>query len=229
MRYLGVIPARGGSKGIPLKNIRKINGKPLIMYTVEAINKIKFDGDVVVSTDSELIMQTVKKESRIEIVHRPKEISGDYATTEEALIHAISVMEKKNGYKYDAIITLQVTSPLRRPETIMACMQKYEQEREEHDALLTLTENRDDYWIKNGLESYIRLYPDAPRRRQSREPLYVENGVVYITDRDALLETKSVLGRRPNGIIVSKDESIDINDEIDMLVAEQLLREEHIK
>ena len=97
MQKLIVIPARGGSKGIPGKNIYPINGKPLLEYTLEVIKKACLDNtDVVVSTDSDSIKKVVQKYIYIDIVDRPKDISGDNAKTEEALLHALSIMEEKN-------------------------------------------------------------------------------------------------------------------------------------
>ena len=166
MRFLVVIPARGGSKGIPMKNIYPLNGKPLLTYSLEMMQQVTFEGDVVVSTDSERIKEVALQIPGIEVVDRPEDISGDRASTEAALIHALKTMESKKGCTYDAVVTLQATSPLRQAKTVKACLEKYEEDREKYDALLTLTETRTDYWIKEGADHYHRLYPDAPRRRE---------------------------------------------------------------
>ncbi len=225
MRYLTVIPARGGSKGIPLKNIYPVNGKPLLLYSLEMITQVQFEGDVAVSTDSEKIKQVARTVPGIEIVDRPAEISGDKAGTESALLHALEVMEARRGYTYDAVVTLQATSPLRTPQMVRACMERYEADRDRYDALLTLTETRIDYWIKEGEGHYRRLYPNAPRRRQDREPIYIENSAVYITDKNALIETNSVLGHSVNGYVIPEREGVDINEPVDILLAEELLRQ----
>lgn len=226
MKYLVVIPARGGSKGIPMKNIYPLNGKPLLLYSLEMMKQVDFDGDVTVSTDSEEIKKVALTIPGIEVVDRPQEISGDKASTESALLHALEVMEKRKNCSYDAVVTLQATSPLRKPETVKACFEKYEADREQYDALLTLTETRTDYWIKEGENHYRRLYPDAPRRRQDREPIYIENSAVYITDRMSLIETNSVLGHHVNGYVIPERDGMDINEKIDILVAEEMLRQE---
>lgn len=224
MRYLIVIPARGGSKGIPLKNIYPLNGKPLLMYSLEMITQVDFDGDVVVSTDSEQIKEVALSVPGIEVVDRPEDISGDKASTESALLHALQVMEARKNCHYDAVITLQATSPLRTPQMVKACMERYERDRDKYDALLTLTETRIDYWIKEGNEKYRRLYPDAPRRRQDRDPIYIENSAVYITDSKSLQETGSVLGYCVNGYVIPEREGVDINEPVDILIAEELLK-----
>lgn len=226
MKYLVVIPARGGSKGIPMKNIYPLNGKPLLVYSLEMIKQVDFDGDVAVSTDSEEIKQAALTISGIDVVDRPQEISGDKASTESALLHALEVMEKRKNCTYDAVVTLQATSPLRKPQTVKSCFVRYEEDREKYDALLTLTETRTDYWIKEGENHYRRLYPDAPRRRQDREPIYIENSAVYITDKKSLAETNSVLGHHVNGYVIPEREGVDINEKIDILIAEELLRQE---
>lgn len=225
MKFLVVIPARGGSKGIPLKNIYPVNGKPLLTYSLEMITQVEFDGDVAVSTDSEQIKEVAASVPGIEIVDRPQDISGDKASTESALLHALEVMEKRKECIYDAVVTLQATSPLRTPQTVKACFERYEADRYQYDALLTLTETRSDYWIKDGDVHYRRLYPDAPRRRQDRDPIYIENSAVYITDRQSLVETESVLGHAVNGYVIPEREGVDINEPIDILLAEELLRE----
>lgn len=229
MKFLVVIPARGGSKGIPMKNIYPVNGKPLLAYSLEMMNKVSFDGDVVVSTDSEQIKEVACKTQGVEIVDRPQDISGDKASTESALIHALHEMEGKRGYTYDAVVTLQATSPLRKADTVKACFEKYEKDRDKYDALLTLTETRIDYWIREGEDHYRRLYPDAPRRRQDRDPIYIENSAVYITDRQSLLDTGSVLGHHVNGYVIPEREGVDINEPIDIILAEELIREEEKK
>ena len=225
MKFLAVIPARGGSKGIPLKNIYPVNGKPLLMYSLEMIKQVEFDGDIVVSTDSERIKEVAASVPGIEIVDRPEDISGDKASTESALLHALEVMEKRKECVYDAVVTLQATSPLRTPQTVEACFKQYETDRDKYDALLTLTETRIDYWIKDGDVHYRRLYPDAPRRRQDREPIYIENSAVYITDKQSLIETGSVLGHAVNGYVIPEREGVDINEPMDILIAEELLKE----
>lgn len=226
MQFLVVVPARGGSKGIPMKNIYPVNGKPLLTYSLEMMRQVPFDGDIVVSTDSEQIKEVAIRTPGIEVVDRPRDISGDKASTESALIHALHEMEERKGYTYDAVVTLQATSPLRKADTVKACLNKYETDRDKYDALLTLTETRTDYWIKEGEDYYHRLYPDAPRRRQDRDPIYIENSAVYITDRRSLLDTGSVLGHHVNGYVIPEREGVDINEPIDILLAEELIRME---
>ncbi len=226
MQKLIVIPARGGSKGIPGKNIYPLAGKPLLEYTLDVIASADLqDTDAVVSTDSEDIMKVAQRYEKIIVIRRPDNISGDTASTESALLHALSYMEEQYGKKYDAVLTMQATSPLRNQKTLAEFIKCYEQNYPKYDALLSLNEDRTDFWTRQEDGSFGRLYPDAPRRRQDRKPLYVENSAYYITDVKALRETNSVLGNKVNGFVISEREAVDINEPVDLLVAEALLKE----
>ena len=228
IRYLAVIPARGGSKGIPLKNVYPICNKPLLEYTLDMLNDfilsypdIKLD--IAISTDDERIVGTAKAYDFCSIIKRPDSISGDMASTESALLHAVDVMNNQNSHSYDAIITLQATSPLRTKETLFECIRQFESDIKEFDALLTLSVDFADFWIKTDKKRFERLYPTAPRRRQERRPLYSENSCVYITVLEALKETNSVLGYNANGFIISSAEAMDINNYFDICLVEAIL------
>lgn len=224
MRSLTVIPARGGSKGIPYKNIYPVNGKPLILYTLEIFKKVKLDGDIVVSTDSNEIANAAMTVEGIHVIKRPVELASDTARTEDALIHALDFMRREYNRDYDVVITAQPTSPLRKVETIKAFIQEFEKKQEQYDAQMTLTETRTDYWKKNENGDCERLFPNAPRRRQEREPLYIENSMLYITKEKVLRETKSVLGTKVNGFLINEVEGLDINDWNDIELAEFYLK-----
>lgn len=224
MRFLIVVPARGGSKGIPQKNIYPVNGRPLIEYTLDIATKAELlNTDIVVSTDSEKIKTVAEKYKDVTVIRRPGDISGDQATTEAALLHALDIMEEENNVKYDAVITMQPTSPLRTVETLKKIVKKYEQEADRFDALLSLSENRGDFWICKEENVYERLYKNAPRRRQERKPIYLENSAYYVTSTKALRETKSVLGTHVNGFVIPEMEGIDINEPEDIWIAKFFL------
>lgn len=225
MNKLIVVPARGGSKGIPKKNIYKICGKPLICYTLDLVKSIDLPStDVVVSSDDIEILKIASSYNNIYVIDRPKELSQDNSSTEDVLLHAIDYMKKMMGRDYEAVITLQPTSPLRKKESLIRFIEEYENQISRYDALLSLTEDRTDYWIRDSI-GYRRLFPDAPRRRQERNPIFAENSAYYITDVEALKRSGSVLGTHPGGFVISAFEGIDINDYIDIAIAEALLRE----
>ena len=223
MKYLAVIPARGGSKGIPKKNIYPLNGKPLIEYSLDVIRKVTFDCDVAVSSDSDEILSVASKYDGVYLIKRPDEISGDKASSEDALIHAASFMEENYGKKYDAIITLQATSPFRKPKTIDAFIKSFESN-PEFDAQLTLSKNTTDFWVQKEDGTFERLYPNAPRRRQERKPLFAEDSCLYVTKTDALFQMHSVLGSKCNGFEIEGSEALDINEPIDLTIAEAMIK-----
>ena len=224
MNYLIVIPARGGSKGIPGKNIYPIKGKPLLEYTLDLFSESKPENfTIAVSTDSSKIKSVAEKYDFVYVIDRPEEISGDTASTESALLHSVDVMHEKYDMTFDAVITLQATSPLRQIATLQRIVEQYEKDYPTYDAILSLNENRADFWKKTDSGNFERLYKNAPRRRQDREPLYVENSAYYITDLNALRKTNSVLGTSVNGFVIDADEAVDINDMIDIMIVESIL------
>lgn len=224
MKTLIVIPARGGSKGIPHKNIAPVNGKPLLQYTIEAAIKAELDDTVIsVSTDDVMIAEVAAHYDRVLVVKRPAEISGDKAKTEDALIHAAQVYKEKFGYRCDIIIVLQPTSPLRKPSTLKNFVKAYLENIKVFDAMLTLHENREDHWLKTST-GFERLYPNAPRRRQEREPLYIENSSIYGVTLNALEKTGSVLGTNVTGYVIDEEESIDINEPFDLILTDMIMK-----
>ncbi len=223
MNYLFVIPARGGSKGIPKKNICLLCGKPLLAYSIEAVLAAGLDGDLAVSSDSDEILDVAERYEGITAIKRPEEISGDRASTESALLHAVGYMREWFGREYDAVVTVQPTSPLRTADTIRKFLKNFEENTAEYDAQLTLSEDRSDFWVRTDAGMFRRLYPDAPRRRQDRNPLYTENSCLYVTKTGSLSETSSVLGHRVNGFVIPPEEGVDINELKDLILAESYL------
>lgn len=222
---LAVIPARGGSKGIPKKNIQCVKDKPLLCYAIDSILDSGIGIDIVVSTDSEEIAQVALNHGGVYVIKRPESISGDGARTEDALIDALDQMRSLYGKTYDVVLTVQPTSPFRRPETVKRFWKKFSEICNEYDAMLTLNETRTDYWVKEK-DSYRRLCPDAPRRRQDRKPLYVENSCLYATTVEALRETHSVLGNNVQGFLIDGREALDINEPVDLVLANLLISEQ---
>ncbi len=220
---LAVIPARGGSKGIPKKNIQCVGDKPLLCYAIDSILDSGIDADIVVSTDSDEIAQVALGHGGAYVINRPKSISGDGAKTEDALLDALDQMKSLHGKTYEVVLTVQPTSPFRKPETVKRFWNEFIEISNEYDAMLTLNETRTDYWVEES-GSYHRLYPDAPRRRQDRKPLYIENSCLYATTVDALRETHSVLGNNVQGFLIDEREALDINEAIDLVLANLLMK-----
>jgi CMP-N-acetylneuraminic acid synthetase len=224
MTILTVIPARGGSKGIPKKNIYPLNGKPLLLYTIEALRACKNKMFVLVSTDSDEIAE-IAKENGVYTIKRPEIFSTDTASTESVLIHALDNMRQNEHREFEYVITAQPTTPFRRPSTIDSFINEFEKKRDIYNAQLTLHSDNTDFWIKKDINTFERLYPNAPRRRQERAPLYAENSCLYITESRILEETKSVLGTKCTGFLIESYEALDINEMEDMEKAEYFLKQ----
>lgn len=218
-RVIGIIPARGGSKSVPKKNIRPLLGRPLIAYTIDEARKSKHLERIVVSTDDPETAQ-ICVALGAEVIARPPELATDAAPTELALIHAVETL-RSEGYEPDAVVTLEPTSPLRTARLIDRCIEAlWEHDadavisvRETRACLGTMTDGRFEYLIKN-----------QPRRRQERAPLYQESSTVYVTRTGTLLQRKLVLGEKLYSVIADEDEAIDINTPLDFVIVEAVMR-----
>lgn len=220
MHVLAVIPARGGSRAIPLKNIRPLAGKPLLAYTIEAAKQSRYLDRCVVSTDHDHIAN-VAAGYGVEVIRRPSEYATDEAPTELALLHAVEMM-KASGYRPDFVVTLEPTSPFRTARLIDRCIE-LAIGHADADCVMTVTETRKCYGrLLEGRFEY--LFPDQPRRRQDRTPLYEESSTVYVTRTSALERDRSVIGHVRYGVVVENPrEAIDINEPMDLLIAEATL------
>ena len=179
MRVLAVIPARGGSKGIPKKNIKMLLGKPLIQYTIDEAKSSLYIDDVVVSTDSKEIAE-VSEQLGAKVIQRPPELSGDSALVVDALRYTIETLEKEY-LKYDIVLLLEPTSPLRTYSVIDECIEKFSNKGVE--SVTTFSETSvppDRIWriSDDSVEPYIKgVNPWLPR--QKLELGYQLNGLVY--------------------------------------------------
>ncbi len=219
-KVLAVIPARGGSKSVPQKNIKELSGKPLIVHTIETAQNVRSIDMLVVSTDSIEISNIVQKYG-VMVIDRPPMLSTDEAPTEWALLHALDELDKNEGITFDFVLTLEPTSPLRSAQTINKCIEVLK--KGDVDSALGVVETTSNYGrIQNGLYEY--LIPGQPRRRQEREPLYKESSTIYGTDCRVLKQEKSVIAGRLAPVIVPPWEAIDINTPFDFELAEILIK-----
>jgi CMP-N,N'-diacetyllegionaminic acid synthase len=216
--FMAVIPARGGSKRAPRKNIRPLGEKPLLAYTIAATRDAGLGNATFVSTEDAEIA-AVAKTLGCAVIPRPDALATDAASTEIVLLHALDEAAKR-GWHPRWILTLPPTSPFRRASTIRFFM--------DHaatsgvDCLLSLTETRASLWRQIPEGKIGRLFPDAPRRQQDRAPLYEENSAIYLTAVPALRATGSVLGTSQRGIAIDPVEGFDINSELDFVLADAL-------
>ena len=220
-KYLGVIPARGGSKGIPKKNIKDMNGKPLIAYTIEAASRaIEVDAlsRCIVSTDSTEIAEISRMYGAEVPFMRPEYLGGDTIKSVDVILHALSFVEEQ-GEHYDAVITLQPTSPMRTGRDLIEGIQMFDEE--SSDSLISVYED-----VKANGYNYYRMGSNHEGlaehkehntgiRRQEMEPMYVRNGALYISAVELLKERKLIIGDRPLLYIMPKERSVDLDSMMD--------------
>lgn len=205
-KILAVIPARGGSKRVPRKNIVDINGKPLLAYTIELAKQApEFDAVVVSSDDDEIL--SIAKKYGAEPLRRPKELAEDTTQDEPVLIHALETL-KKDGRTFDYIVMLQCTVPLRKLETVRKVISTAIEGA--FDTVSTSVEDRGWFrWHRDG--EWIPVVPNASRRSQEREAYYRDADVCYIMKVETLLKTGKIYGGTSDFIVVDPMENIDIN------------------
>ena len=221
MNTVAIIPARGGSKGIPRKNIKELGGKPLIAYIIETALKVEELDRVMVSTEDKEIAEIAKKYGAEVPFLRPKELARDETPTLPVLQHAVKYLEEKENYRPDIVVLLYATSPLLKHERVSEAIRMLKEG--DFDSVLSVEEDRGHYWIeKDG--KHARLYPKDPKNRQFEKPLLKENGAIYIYKRDVLMK-EGKINRGKRGLLkMQKEESIDIDEPIDFEIAEFLMR-----
>ena len=205
---------------MPRKNIADLNGRPLIYYTIVEAQKSRYISKLVVSTD-DVEIAAIASDFGAEVIMRPAELATDDARTEPALIHVLDVLDEREGYRPGIVLTLEPTSPLRSAALIDRCVESVAEPGA--DAVITVVETSALVGRVSGDSRFHYLVPDQPRRRQEREPMYRESSTVYATRTEALLKTNSVLGERLNAVIADSLEAIDINDPIDLAIAEAVM------
>lgn len=230
MKILGFIPARSGSKRIPMKNIELLNGKPLIAYTIEAAKKSKFINRIVVSTDSEEIASVANQYGAEIPFHRPESISKDDSTEMEFFEHALSWFSKNENYEPDLIVLLYPTAPFRKPESIDKAIEEMLMQ-PEADSLRSVklcSEHPYKMWvIENGyLKPFVkREDPNVHTLSYHLLPtVYVQNASIYITKPSTIRNKQSTTGDIIIPFVMDEIESADINNPIDFKFAEMLMK-----
>jgi N-acylneuraminate cytidylyltransferase len=218
MQTVAIIPARGGSKGLKNKNVYPVAGLPLLAWTVrQALESAHVDG-VFVTTDDSAIAD-VARAYGAEVINRPEEISGDKATSESAILHALGVIGQLNGKEPETVVFLQATSPLRKPGDIDRAIELFRSEGA--DSLISVTRADDlTLWEQRG-GAWASVNFDYRNRgmRQDRPSQYIENGSIYIFTPDVLRRFDNRIGERLSAYPMEfwQTWEIDTIEEIDLV------------
>jgi len=227
-KILGVITARGGSKSIHRKNIKKLAGKPLIVYTIEAAKESKYLTRVIVSTDDKEIAEISEHHGADVPFMRPTELAQDDSTSMEAVQHALGWLKENENEEYDYIMILQPTSPLRTAEDIDNAIKKIV---ETHaDSVMSMYELTDfspkkikKITQEGVIEPYFQEEGQQSVRRQDLNKMYKRNCAIYLTRTDLIMEG-DLFGKKSVAYFMPEDRSIDINQPSDFEMVECFLK-----
>ncbi len=222
MNVLAIIPARGGSKGIPLKNIANLAGNPLISYAIQAAKNAQTVTRVIVSTDSKKIGE-VAEIFGAEVVERPAEISGDFDSSEAALLHTIDYLAEDEGYHADIIVFLQCTSPLTTSIDIDGAVNMFI--REKADTALSVTPFHYYVWHEdeNGEGQGVNHDKASRVMRQERQDQYLENGAVYVMDAKKFIEHEFRFFGKTVMYVMPEERCLEIDEPVDLVIAEKMI------
>jgi CMP-N,N'-diacetyllegionaminic acid synthase len=222
---LGLIPARGGSKGVLRKNIRMVAGKPLISYSIQEALKSGLLNPVIVSTDDREIAE-VSVAFGAEILMRPDNLAGDETPMISVIRHVIEQLERERGIQFDYCVLLQPTAPMRTAEDVNAAVNILMETGA--DSVVSVYKVSDHhpsrmYRIEN--DRLIPLQGEPQNRlRQSLPPVYHRNGAVYAFQRSLIERADTIIGPDVRPYVMPEDRSVNIDNEIDLLLADLLLR-----
>ena len=225
---LGVIPARGGSKSVPRKNLALLNGKPMLYYTIEAARQSKLLTHFVVSSEDEEIIRVAQSLGAPAPFVRPAELATDEAPSLPVVQHAVRVMEGREGATFDYVVLLQATSPLRNAADIDAALEKLIATGA--DSVVSVVRVAHHHparmrFIENDL--LVQLPMGEPRemqRRQDLPPVYIRNGAIFATGRSVVMEQNSMLGKVSRPYVMPESRSANVDTKFDFLVVEVMMQ-----
>jgi N-acylneuraminate cytidylyltransferase/CMP-N,N'-diacetyllegionaminic acid synthase len=225
--FLAIIPARGGSKGLPRKNIRPLLDKPLIAYTIMTALRAKALGRLVVSTDDPEIA-TIAKSYGAEVPFlRPAELGQDDTPTIEVVRHVLANLKPLKSEQPEIVVLLQPTSPLRRAKDIDEAVAKLESSRADSVVSVCAVDHGLQWMMQLHGDRVLPLVGDAQKyvRRQDLPIVYQMNGAVYVTRTDVIIKQHRLFGEDTRGYIMDAESSIDIDTALDMKIASLLMKE----
>jgi CMP-N-acetylneuraminic acid synthetase len=223
---LAIIPARGGSRGLPRKNVRLLCGKPLLAYSIEAALASKYIDRLVISTEDAEIAR-ISEQYGGEVIARPAELARDDTSSLRVYQHVIDRLEEKGKFAADVIVALQPTSPLRTARDIDAAIQKFLDAG--CDSVLGVCEaEHPPYWMYTLDGDRMKVLIQGGEKigcRQDAPLVYRINGAVYVTRRQVIMIENRVWGDDTRAYIMPRERSVDIDTEIDLKLAELLMQE----
>jgi len=219
LKVLGIIPARGGSKTVPRKNLKLLAGKPLIAWTIEEAHKSQYIDRLIFSSEDTEIIRVAQEWGCEVLFVRPAHLAEDETPGIEPVIHAINAI----GEKYDYIVLLQPTSPLRTVNDIDDCIRYCIQEAAPV-CVSVYAVDKSPYWMYT-LNEHQKIFPliqayHSIERRQDLPPVYALNGAVYVAQTDYLLREKSFISEETRAYIMPAERSLDIDNEMDFIYCE---------
>jgi len=220
---VAIILARGGSKGIPRKNIIDFCGKPLVVWTIEQLQQTRGIGSIWVSSDSEEIL-SISRNCGVETICRPAEISGDFATSESGWLHALRIMENKVG-RIDIILAPQVTSPLREASDIERGLRDFREQK--CDSMFSCSVVKDlFFWERtsNEMLKSINYNYQNRKRRQDVSKQYIENGSFYLFKPEILRKYNNRLGGKIGMAEMDFWKMFEIDSMEDLRICEALMK-----
>lgn len=222
MNVITIIPARGGSKGIPQKNLSPLIGRPLISYAILAAVESRYISRVIISTDDKEIAQ-ISQQYGAEVVFRPSEISGDEASSESALLHVLKTLKDMNKLP-DITVFLQCTSPLTLTQDIDAAIERLIEK--EADSCFSATQSHSFLWQvnSNGEAIGINHDPGYRPRRQEMQTQYRENGAIYVMRTEGFMKARHRFFGKTVLSVMPPERSWDIDEPLDLIIAESFLK-----
>ena len=226
LKILVIIPARGGSKGIPMKNIQKLNGKPLITYSINAAKNSKYVNRIIVSTENEKIAK-ISKNLGVEVIPRPKYLSNDATATIDVIKHLLKTLSKKENYSPSIVTILQPTLPLRDNKLVDKSIKQLI--KSESDIVLGVKKIKTHpfraFWLRG---KYLKPINDNFLKFHQRQLLpdcYITTGAIYTFWTKTLIKYNQMYGVKIKPLIISDDAiNVDIDSKFDMFVNEMILK-----
>lgn len=223
---LAVVPARGGSKGIPLKNLREVGGRSMIARVGDVVREVPEIDRAVVSTDHDQIADHAQRAGLAAPFYRPAELSGDYIGDLDVLLHALQATEAIDGIVYDIVVMLQPTSVLRTPDEVSAAIHMLVEGGWDSVWTVSPTDSKahplKQLTATDGALGYYDSGGSGIIARQQLQPVYHRNGVAYALTRNCLVEQRTIMGRRAGALVLERHH-ISIDTEWDISLAEFVL------